>query len=136
MRVTPEHLDQLLHPQLDAASTAVVVAKGLAASPGAGVGRVVLRRRRRRRRGRSAASRRSSCAPRRHPTTSTACKSAEAVLTSHGGLVSHAAVVARGWGIPAVVGVQDLVIERHHFVAGGDTCARASGSRSTARRAR
>jgi pyruvate,orthophosphate dikinase len=46
---------------------------------------------------------------------------ARAVLTSRGGLVSHAAVVARGWGIPAVVGAEDVVIEGNHFTANGVT---------------
>ena len=46
-------------------------------------------------------------------------QAAEAVLTSRGGLVSHAAVVARGWGIPAVVGAADIDIDDDHFVADG-----------------
>ena len=54
------------------------------------------------------ASRRCWCAPRPRPTTSHGMQAAEAVLTSHGGLVSHAAVVARGWGIPAVVGAGSI----------------------------
>ena len=50
------------------------------------------------------ARRRSSFEPRRRPTTSTGWPVAAGILTSRGGLASHAAVVARGWGIPAVVG--------------------------------
>jgi pyruvate,orthophosphate dikinase len=48
-------------------------------------------------------------------------QAAAAVLTSHGGLVSHAAVVARGWGIPAVVGAGSITVERRHFTANGVT---------------
>jgi len=44
---------------------------------------------------------------------------AEGVLTSRGGLVSHAAVVARGWGIPAVVGATDIEVGDDQLVAGG-----------------
>jgi pyruvate,orthophosphate dikinase len=43
---------------------------------------------------------------------------AEGILTARGGLVSHAAVVARGWGIPAVVGADAVKIADHHFTAG------------------
>ncbi len=119
MRVTPEHLDQLLHPQLDDTARRTVVAKGLAASPGAGVGRVYFD-----------ADDTVAAVERGEPAILVRIETspndvhgmqvARAVLTARGGLVSHAAVVARGWGIPAVVGVEDLVIERHHLVAGGN----------------
>ena len=46
---------------------------------------------------------------------------AEGILTARGGLVSHAAVVARGWGIPAIVGADAVKIADHHFTAGGTT---------------
>ena len=48
---------------------------------------------------------------------------AEGILTARGGLVSHAAVVARGWGIPAVVGADAVKIADHHFTAGSVTVA-------------
>jgi pyruvate, orthophosphate dikinase len=44
---------------------------------------------------------------------------AAAILTSRGGLASHAAVVARGWGIPAVVGAADLVVDNGRIAVGG-----------------
>ena len=47
--------------------------------------------------------------------------SAEGILTSRGGLVSHAAVVARGWGKPAVVGAESIQIDGRSFIAGGVT---------------
>ena len=46
---------------------------------------------------------------------------AEGILTARGGLVSHAAVVARGWGIPAVVGADAVKIAGNQFTAGGVT---------------
>ena len=59
---------------------------------------------------------------------------AEGILTARGGLVSHAAVVARGWGKPAVVGAEALRIGAADNRSGSATssCARATGSRSTA----
>src|SRR5262249_51750135 len=44
---------------------------------------------------------------------------AEGILTARGGLVSHAAVVARGWGIPAVVGADSIKIDGKQFTANG-----------------
>ena len=56
---------------------------------------------------------------------------AQGVLTSRGGLTSHAAVVARGWGKCCVVGAGDVVVdeENHLFRAGRAVCARAGRSR-------
>ena len=116
MRVTPEHLDQLLHPQLKGRHEGII-AKGLAASPGAGVGRayfdaddVVAAVAR----GEKAVLVRTETSP----DDIGGMQAAEAILTSHGGLVSHAAVVARGWGIPAVVGAETLTVERRRFTSG------------------
>ena len=118
-RVTPEHLEQLLHPQLKGEHRGLV-ARGLAASPGAGIGQAyfdaqdvvdaVAR-------GEQAVLVRTETSP----DDVAGMQAAEAVLTSHGGLVSHAAVVARGWGIPAVVGAGAITVERHHFTADGVT---------------
>ncbi len=57
---------------------------------------------------------------------------AEGILTARGGLVSHAAVVARGWGIPAVVGAEAIEIEDDHFTVGD--VDRARGRRHLDRR--
>ncbi len=118
-RVTPEHLEQLLHPQL-LGEHRDVVAQGLAASPGAGIGRayfdaqdVVAAVAR----GEKAVLVRTETSP----DDVAGMQAAEAVLTSHGGLVSHAAVVARGWGIPAVVGAGAMTVDRHHFTVDGVT---------------
>ena len=115
MRVAADHLDQVLHPQF--AGKGKVLAKGLAASPGAAVGKVYF-------------------------TADDACDADErgehvvlvrnetspedvhgmmisqGILTARGGLVSHAAVVARGWGTPAVVGAEAIKIEGKTFTVG------------------
>ena len=97
-----------------------LMARGLAASPGPESARRTSTRRTWWTPWREA--RRSCwCAPRPHPTTCTACRPPRRVLTSRGGLVSHAAVVARGWGIPAVVGAEPSTVDRHHFIADGIT---------------
>ena len=107
LRVSPDHLDQLLHPQF-ATSKVDVITTGLGASPGAAVGKVYFS---------------SDDAVRAHergedvilvrketsPDDVHGMLAANGILTSRGGLVSHAAVVARGWGKPAVVGADQLV---------------------------
>ncbi len=118
-RVSPEHLDQLLHPQFQTHDQPVI-ATGLAASPGAAVGCVyftaddVV-----------AAVKRGERAILVREETSPedvhGMEAAEGVLTSRGGLVSHAAVVARGWGKPAVVGAEALVIADGAFSVGSTT---------------
>jgi len=118
-RVTAEHLDQVLHPQF-ASQDATVVARGLAASPGAAVGRAYF-----------TADRAAEAAGRGEQVilvrTETSPEDvhgmivAEGILTSRGGLVSHAAVVARGWGKPAVVGAESLRIGATQFTVGDVT---------------
>jgi pyruvate,orthophosphate dikinase len=118
-RITAEHLDQVLHPQF-ASTDLKAVAKGLAASPGAAVGRVYF-----------SADDAASAAARGERVilvrTETSPEDvhgmivAEGILTSRGGLVSHAAVVARGWGKPAVVGAESVRIGDRSFTAGGVT---------------
>ena len=118
-RVTGEHLEQVLHPQFDK-SDLPVVATGLAASPGAAVGRVFF-----------TADDAAAAADRGEKVilvrTETSPEDvhgmivAQGILTSRGGLVSHAAVVARGWGKPAVVGAEAIRIEGRSFQAGAVT---------------
>jgi pyruvate,orthophosphate dikinase len=115
-RIAAEHLDSVLHPQF-AATDLRVVAKGLAASPGAAVGRVYF-----------TADDAADAADRGErvilvrsetsPEDVHGMIAAEGILTSRGGLVSHAAVVARGWGKPAVVGAEAVRIQRDRFTAG------------------
>ncbi|MEO1061989.1 MAG: pyruvate, phosphate dikinase [Actinomycetota bacterium] len=115
--VSPDHLDQVLHPRF-ANKDAEVIAKGLGASPGAAVGTVALTADEAEERAEAGESvilvRRETSAE------DVAGMAASAgILTARGGLVSHAAVVARGWGLPAVVGCDAMdVFEDHVTIAG------------------
>jgi pyruvate, orthophosphate dikinase len=111
MRVTAESLDQVLHPQF--AKKSVPFAKGLGASPGAAVGKVVLTADAAVdavEKGEKVILVRSETSPE----DVHGMQVAEGILTARGGLVSHAAVVARGWGTPAVVGAEAI-----DFIEGG-----------------
>lgn len=115
MRVTPDHLDSVLHPQLAGAGTPLCT--GLGASPGAAVGRVYFTADdavRASIRGERVLLVRSETSPE----DVSGMMVAEGVLTTRGGLVSHAAVVARGWGTPAVVGVEAVRINGKQFSVG------------------
>ena len=115
MRVNAEHLDQVLHPQFINKSKAV--AKGLAASPGAAVGKVYFtadEAEAAAKNGEAVILVRSETSPE----DVHGMMVAKGILTSRGGLVSHAAVVARGWGTPAVVGADAVQIDGKLFRAG------------------
>ncbi|MFM8777860.1 MAG: pyruvate, phosphate dikinase, partial [Acidimicrobiaceae bacterium] len=118
MRVNAEHLDQVLHPQFINKTKAV--AKGLAASPGAAVGKVYFTAD-----DAEAAAKRGEAVILVRSETSPedvhGMMVAKGILTSRGGLVSHAAVVARGWGTPAVVGADSVQIDGKLFRAGDVT---------------
>ncbi len=109
LRVTADHLDQVLHPQFDPNSPRRTLATGLAASPGAAVGKVYFDADD----AVAAAGRGEKVILVRIETSPDdvhGMQAAEGILTSKGGLVSHAAVVARGWGKPAVVGAEAIKI--------------------------
>jgi pyruvate,orthophosphate dikinase len=109
-RIDPGQLDQLLHPMLDPAAEWEVVAKGLNASPGAASGKIVLDADTAERRGRAG----ESVILVRWETTPDDIHGliqAAGVLTAHGGMTSHAAVVARGMGKPCVAGCEALSID-------------------------
>ncbi|MEO7836537.1 MAG: pyruvate, phosphate dikinase, partial [Acidimicrobiales bacterium] len=118
-RITADHLDQVLHPQF-AGKNLVVIAKGLPASPGGAVGRAYFTAD-----GAAEASQRGERVVLVRSETSPedvhGMIVAEGILTARGGLVSHAAVVARGWGKPAVVGAEAVRISGASFTAGGAT---------------
>ncbi|MDA8316991.1 MAG: pyruvate, phosphate dikinase [Actinomycetota bacterium] len=118
-RITEDHLAAVLHPQF-ASKDHDVIAKGLAASPGAAVGRAYFSAD-----DAEAAARRGEDVVLVRNETSPedvhGMLAARGVLTARGGLVSHAAVVARGWGKPAVVGAEALRIGRHSFTVGDVT---------------
>jgi pyruvate,orthophosphate dikinase len=122
MRIEPEQLNQLLHPAFDpqAEKTAPLLAKGLPASPGAATGRVVF-----------SAEDAEAWAKRGEQVILTRIETspediggmnvAEGVLTSRGGMTSHAAVVARGMGKCCVAGVGTIAIDYRakQFTVGG-----------------
>jgi len=117
MRIDPDQLDQLLHPTIDPKAGVTVIAKGLPASPGAAVGRVVF----------SAgdaeewASRAEKVIlvrPETSPEDIGGMHAAQGILTARGGMTSHAAVVARGMGKCCIVGCGAVNIneEERYFV--------------------
>ena len=119
LRVTADHLDQVLHPQF-ATRNVHVIAKGLGASPGAAVGKVYFSPE-----DVVAATKRGErtilVRKETSPDDVAGMLAAEGIVTARGGLVSHAAVVARGWGKPAVVGADSVHIMGRSFVASGVT---------------
>jgi pyruvate,orthophosphate dikinase len=109
-RIDPAQLDQLLHPMLDPTATWDVAAKGLNASPGAASGKIVLDADTAEQRGKGG----ESVILVRWETTPDDIHGliqAAGVLTAHGGMTSHAAVVARGMGKPCVAGCDALTID-------------------------
>jgi len=112
MRVKPEQIDELLHPSVDPAAEkkATELAKGLPAGPGGAVGRIVF-----------SADDAETWAKRGEkvilvrnetsPEDVHGMHAAEAILTAKGGMTSHAALVARGWGKCCIVGCSALDID-------------------------
>ena len=114
-RVTADHLDSVLHPQF--AKKGKSVAKGLGASPGAAVGKAYFTADD----AAAAAAKGEDVILVRSETSPEdvhGMMASKGILTSRGGLVSHAAVVARGWGTPAVVGADKVKIDGKQFAAG------------------
>jgi pyruvate, orthophosphate dikinase len=110
LRVDPFILDQFLHPTLDAAAITEIFATGIAASPGAVSGQVVFEATEAlqlKSRGRPAILVRVETSPE----DIQGMHAAEGVLTARGGLLSHAAVIARGMGKTCVVGASHLRID-------------------------
>ena len=109
-RVTPDQLDQLLHPQFDPGAKTTALAKGISASPGAAVGKVVLDADTAVEwveRGEKVVLVRDET----NPDDVHGMYASEGILTARGGKTSHAAVVARGAGKPCVVGADALRID-------------------------
>ena len=109
-RIDPAQLDQLLHPMIDPAAEVQVVAKGLNASPGAASGAIVFDADTAEARGKAG----ESVILVRWETTPDdfhGMVQAAGILTAHGGLTSHAAVVARGMGTPCVTGCEALQVD-------------------------
>lgn len=124
MRVEPGRLDQLLHPTIDPAAQVKVIAKGLPASPGAATGEIVF----------SANEAESQKAwgndvilvrTETSPEDIHGMHAAQGILTSRGGITSHAAVVARGMGCPCISGAGMIKInyDANEMTVGGKTYA-------------
>ena len=109
-RIDPGSLDQLLHPMLDPDAQFEVAARGLNASPGAACGAVVLDADSAEERGKAGESV-ILVGWETTPDDIHGMIQARGVLTAHGGMTSHAAVVARGMGKPCVAGCEDLEID-------------------------
>lgn len=109
-RIIPSSLDQLLHPTLDPKAPRKVIAKGLPASPGAASGTIVFTADDAEKRAHGGEKvilvRRETS-----PEDIHGMHAAEGILTSTGGMTSHAAVVARGMGKPCVAGAGDVRID-------------------------
>jgi pyruvate,orthophosphate dikinase len=107
---------QLLHKRF-AADERLVLVRGVAASPGAATGRVYFTAED----AMDAADRGEhvilACAT-TSPADEIAMRLSDGILTSHGGMASHAAVVARGWGIPAVCGAEAIEFADHGMIIG------------------
>ncbi|MGA8383103.1 MAG: pyruvate, phosphate dikinase [Stellaceae bacterium] len=110
-RIEPNSLDQLLHPTLDPRAKTTILTRGLPASPGAASGKVVF-----------SAEEAESLAARGEaailvrvetsPEDIHGMHAAKGILTTRGGMTSHAAVVARGMGRPCVAGAGDLRVDQ------------------------
>jgi len=110
VRIEPAQLDQLLHPMIDSSAEVDVVARGLNASPGAASGAIVFDADTAEERGKAG----ESVILVRWETTPDdfhGMVQAAGILTAHGGLTSHAAVVARGMGTPCVTGCEALHVD-------------------------
>jgi pyruvate,orthophosphate dikinase len=109
-RVTPEQLDQLLHPTVDPKTKATVLATGLPASPGAAQGQVVFSPDEAEELAQSGAKM-ILVRQETSPDDFHGMVAAQAIVTARGGMTSHAAVVARGMGKPCVSGANALNID-------------------------
>ena len=115
LKVEPNQLDQLLHPKfdVDALNNSRVIAKGLAASPGAGAGKIYFNSldcENAKARGEETLLVRLETSPE----DIKGMTSANGILTVRGGMTSHAAVVARGMGKCCVSGCSDLIIDEEN----------------------
>jgi pyruvate,orthophosphate dikinase len=134
-RVTPASLDQLLHPTLDPEAERDVISRGLPASPGAASGAIVFTADEAEQRA-EAGEKVILCRAETSPEDIHGMHAAEGILTTRGGMTSHAAVVARGMGRPCVAGAGELRIDakagsmrvRDFTLKAGDTITIDGGS--------
>ncbi|MBQ5425254.1 MAG: pyruvate, phosphate dikinase, partial [Bacteroidales bacterium] len=112
MRLTPAQLDELLHPILDAADEKkhTVIAKGLPAGPGGAVGKIALTSEKAMQYNK-AKVKNILVREETNPEDVEGMRAADGILTARGGMTSHAALVARGWGKCCIVGCEDVKID-------------------------
>jgi len=120
LRVNPATLDQLLHKQIDPMTKSKhdIAARGLPASPGAAVGEVVFDAKKAHElaeEGRKVILVRTETSPE----DLIGMNAAQGILTSRGGMTSHAAVVARGMGKCCIAGCADIKVRSNYFEVGG-----------------
>ncbi|HEX7126495.1 MAG TPA: pyruvate, phosphate dikinase [Thermodesulfobacteriota bacterium] len=124
LRVEPNQIDQLLHPMVDPQAPRRVLTKGLPASPGAAVGKVVFTANE----AEAQAGQGEKVILVRHETSPEdihGMHAAQGILTARGGMTSHAAVVGRGMGRPCVVGAGECRIDiERGTLSIGDTVVR------------
>lgn len=132
-KVLPEHLDQLLHPRFPDVELQdykdAVISRGLPASPGAAVGRIAMSNEQvveNKEKGIPSIMVRDETSP----DDVEGMFSAEGILTARGGMTSHAAVVARGWGKPCICGCTALTVDEAN---GQVTFTMEDGSQKTFR---
>jgi pyruvate,orthophosphate dikinase len=115
LRVQPSQLDQLLHPHFDETALASgdypLLAQGLGASPGAASGRAVFDSKRAVEQGKTEPV--ILVRPETNPDDVGGMLASKGILTARGGNTSHAAVVARGFGIPCVAGCEAISVDEH-----------------------
>ena len=122
MRLEPLQINQLLHPGIDPKAKLTAIANGLPASPGAAMGKCVFDADTAEELGK-AGQKVILIRTETTPEDIHGMVQAQGILTSHGGMTSHAAVLARGMGVPAVCGAEALKIdaEGKKVVINGET---------------
>jgi pyruvate,orthophosphate dikinase len=122
LRVTPTHIDQLLHKMIDPNAKVTPIAKGLPASPGAASGKVVFDVKEAAERGKKGEAV-ILVRPETTPEDIEGMARSKGILTTRGGMTAHAAVVARGMGIPCIVGAEEikLDLDKKEFYVNGVT---------------
>ncbi len=119
MRIEPRALSELMHPQIDPDGKRDMFQQGIAASPGAASGRIVFTANE----AQASAARGEACILVRRETTPEDVRgmhAAAAVLTVKGGMTSHAAVIARGIGLPCVVGAMGMTLDTREKTLTGE----------------
>ncbi|MEM7439157.1 MAG: putative PEP-binding protein [Pseudomonadota bacterium] len=115
MRVAPGSLTEMLHRQVDPKAQREVLTTAIAAAPGAASGKLVFSAAA----AQAAAAQEEDCILVRHETSPEDIRgmhSAKGILTERGGITSHAAVIARGLGLPCIVGASDIHLDEKRKV--------------------